>query len=224
MNALNKQMSSGFNQLNFNLDDFIDHKVLENLLQNNKTLENKVKNDLNSLTYRNLIAFYNPKLNLKSVLTLEKEVEENILLLLNNINFPNADYEGTYLQNLSSCLTLKYMLSLIEKTKLEIQNKITKFAQDINNSNSNRYKYNDNVKKNMKDLFSSLINADEEDYINSLKNKARPETACPSNLRLNNSNVRGSSVVGGSYNFYDEGKENLKLNLLKFRNFYEFFR
>ena len=67
-------------------------------------------------------------------------------------------------------------------------------------------------------LNQNLNEEKEEDLLKSFKNKVRPETAMPSNIRKNTINNNNLSNISGrcSHNFFDEGKIN-------FQNFFKYF-
>jgi hypothetical protein len=182
----------------FMLDDFVDHKLLDNLFLGNSEIYKKLEADTisfkNNMTYKQFLNNFQPKSDIKNLEVYPNGVLQNITNIIESLEFSTPDKESSYLNNLSALLILKYLTKIIYKTKKAIENKIAPLIQDANNYD--KFKYNNLLKKNIHDLFTNINNPNNEDENNFMElnnwNKNRPEAANHHSRRANSRPVNTS--------------------------------
>jgi hypothetical protein len=164
----------------FNADESVNREFLSHFFENDRVLNQKLNLDLQNhqgeMDYKTFINSYNQNVNLNSIL-LNKEgglmIVKNIL---DELDWDSPDRTSNYFKNFSDLLTLRHLLSVVEKTKVLILNKIKTFKEDSNKDWNQKFKYTHLLKKNIETLFTSQ---EIENYVSENLNKlsVRPNTA-----------------------------------------------
>lgn len=175
---LNNINTSNFEFLDhFNVDDLINPKNLELLIDSNPMIMNRIDKDfrehnLENINYKTMINFYNQIFNSYNININRVGIHSDYFNIINECDYISSDKDTNYLKNLANLLTLKHLQNSIDKTKIQINNKIQKLRADIISEASHKFTYNSLLRKNINDIFP------EDDLF---KIRTRPESANPYN-------------------------------------------
>jgi hypothetical protein len=162
----------------FNAEECINMDFLSVLFENDRILNQKLNLDLQihqgEMNYKTFINCYNQNVNLNSILLNKESALMMIKNILDELDWDNPDRTSNYLKNLSDLLTLRHLLTVVEKTKNLILNKIKIFREESSKESNQKFKYTNVLKRNIETLFTpEEIGV----YISENLNKLRPQTA-----------------------------------------------